>query len=64
MDKFALEIELGETMNSAHDIAEALRGVADRLEKKEYRVDQHMIRAVLDKYGNMTGAWMIVPNKE
>lgn len=65
--KFLLTIDLGNAvMQDNHDVAKALRGVADRLSKftssgwSPYAIDGKII----DDNGNTVGGWEVKPDVE
>lgn len=64
--KFKLEIELGnDAMQDQHDVAKALRGVADRLNRfistnwSPYSASGK----IHDENGNSVGSWEVVQEK-
>ena len=58
---FTVELELGnEAMESANDIATALRAIADQVEQHNSQVLRPMhSRSVMDSNGNTIGSWNI-----
>jgi hypothetical protein len=63
MSKFILEIELGnDAMRENADVVAALRGVASRLERTEYPMDEDIVRSISDRNGNMVGNFRVETN--
>ena len=57
---FILKIELGnDMMSSSLHVADALRKVADRLNRVDYPLDMPMTKGVKDANGNTVGSWEI-----
>lgn len=62
--RFVVKIDIGnDSMNSAQDIARALREVAHRLSENDYPVDHEIDRGIRDACGNTTGSWHLIEDR-
>ena len=62
---FILKIELGnDAMSSTLHVCDALRSVADRLNRVDYPLDVPLTKGIRDANGNTVGSWKITETDE